>query len=122
VYGSGRKTVWTIRLNLAKPVDGEAAFRVALAGENGMRNGLAVAVNGKVVGAIGDGSSAENAASRNTDAIRYDTDNGLWQERTLKFDATLIRAEENTMTLTVPAGSLQSVVVWEYLRLELNEK
>jgi rhamnogalacturonan endolyase len=114
--------VWTIRLNLAKPVDGEAAFRVALAGENGMRNGLAVAVNGKVVGAIGDGSSAENAASRNTDAIRYDTDNGLWQERTLKFDATLIRAEENTMTLTVPAGSLQSVVVWEYLRLELNEK
>jgi hypothetical protein len=52
---------------------------VALAGVNGLRNGLAVAVNGKAAGAVGDRSTAENAVLRNTDAIRYNTDKGLWQ-------------------------------------------
>ncbi len=33
-----------------------------------------------------------------------------------------MKAGENTMTLTVPAGDLRSGVVWDYLRLELNEK
>jgi len=98
-----------------------AALRVGLAGVNGMRGGLAVTVNGQSAGAIGSGSDADNAPLRNTDAIRYNTDRGLWQERTLKFDAALLKPGENTMTFTVPAGDLQSGVVWDYLRLELDE-
>ncbi len=121
VYGRGRATVWTVKFSLDKQVHGLAALRIALAGVNGMRDGLAVAINGKPAGAIGDGRDADNAPLRNTDAIRYNTDKGLWQQRTLKFDAALLKPGENEMTFTVPAGELQTGVVWDYLRLELNE-
>jgi rhamnogalacturonan endolyase len=82
---------------------------------------LAVTVNGQPAGAIGSGSDADNARLINTDAIRYNTDKGLWQQRTLKFDAAMLKAGENTMTFTVPAGDLSTGVVWDYLRLELDE-
>jgi rhamnogalacturonan endolyase len=121
IYGRGRDTVWTIKFNLPKTMQGTAFLRVALAGANSMRGGLTVAVNGKSAGAIGDGSDPLNARLINTDAIRYNTDKGLWQQRTLKFDAALLKPGENEMTFTVPAGDLQSGVVWDYLRLELDE-
>jgi rhamnogalacturonan endolyase len=121
VYGQGRQTVWTIKFNLAKPVQGVAALRVALAGVDGLRNGLAVSVNGQSAGAVGDGSNPDNPRLIQTNAIRYNIDKGLWQQRTLKFDAALLKAGENEMTFTVPAGDLQSGVVWDYLRLELDE-
>jgi rhamnogalacturonan endolyase len=121
VYGRGSETVWTIKFNQAKQQQGTAALRVALAGVDGLRNGLAVAVNGQSVGAVGDGSNPDNQRLIGTNAIRYNTDKGLWQQRTLKFDAGLLKAGENTMTFTVPAGDLQSGVVWDYLRLELDE-
>ena len=122
IYGRGNETVWTIRFDMAKPETGRAFLRVGLAGVNGLREGLAVSLNGQSVGAIGGGGDADNAPLRNTDAIRYNTDRGLWQERTLKFDAALLKAGENTMTFTVPAGDLQSGVVWDYLRLELPQQ
>ncbi len=126
VYGRGRETVWTIRFTMPNRAQGRsgqvsAALRVGLAGVNGMREGLPVVVNGRSAGSIGSGSDADNAPLRNTDAIRYNTDRGLWQERALKFDAALLKAGENTMTFTVPAGDLQSGVVWDYLRLELDD-
>ena len=94
---------------------------MALAGADGLRGGLAIAVNGKSAGAIGDASNPDNARLIQTNAIRYNTDKGLWQQRTLKFDAALLKPGENEMTFTVPAGDLQSGVVWDYLRLELDE-
>jgi rhamnogalacturonan endolyase len=121
VYGRGKETVWTIKFNMAKAEHGMAALRVALAGVDGLRNGLAVNVNGTSAGAIGDGSNPDNLRLIGTNAIRYNTDKGLWQQRTLKFDAALLKPGENTMTFTVPAGDLQSGVVWDYLRLELDE-
>ena len=121
VYGRGRETVWTIRFNMPKAEHGTAALRVALAGENGLRGGLPVALNGASLGALGDGSNPDNPRLINTDAIRYNTDKGLWQLRTLKFNAALLKAGENTMTFTVPAGDVESGVVWDYLRLELDE-
>jgi rhamnogalacturonan endolyase len=120
VYGTGRTTVWTIKFNMDKAPQGTAFFRVALAGVNAITQ-LAVAVNGQSVGAIGDGTSEENAPLINTNTIRYNSDKGLWQERTLKFDAAMLKPGENDMTLTVPGGDLQSGVVWDYLRLELKE-
>jgi rhamnogalacturonan endolyase len=122
VYGRGKQTVWTIKFNLPKSQHGLAALRVALAGVNGMRGGLAVSVNGKSAGAIGDGSNPDNPRLINTDAIRYNTDKGLWQQRTLKFDAAMLKQGENTMTFTVPAGDLSSGVVWDYLRLEVDPR
>jgi rhamnogalacturonan endolyase len=121
IYGTGRTTVWTIKFNLPKSVHGEGYLRVALAGVNGLRDGLAVGLNGQSIGAIGDGRSPDNAPLITTNSIRYNADKGLNQQRTLKFDAALLRSGENEMTFTVPGGDLQSGVVWDYLRLELDE-
>ena len=121
IYGMGRATVWTVKFNMAKPAQGFAALRVALAGVNAISQ-LAVTLNGQSIGAIGDGSNANNAPLITTNTIRYNSNKGLLQERTLRFDAALLKPGENAMTFTVPAGNLQSGVVWDYLRLELNEK
>jgi rhamnogalacturonan endolyase len=120
VYGRGKQTVWTIKFNMPKTSQGTAALRVGLAGVDGLRDGLAVSVNGKSAGAIGDASNPDNPHLIGTNAIRYNTDKGLWQQRTLKFDAAMLKPGENVMTFTVPAGDLQSGVVWDYLRLELD--
>ena len=120
IYGRGRTTVWTVRFNIKKPVQGQAALRVALAGVDGLGQ-LPVTVNSQSIGAIGDGTSADNARLRTTSTIRYNSDKGLWQQRTLIFDAALLKQGENQMTFTVPGGDLQSGVVWDYLRLELDE-
>jgi len=117
IYGRGRDTVWTIKFKLDRPITGSAALRVALAGVNALSQ-LAVTVNGHNAGAIGSGDRPQNAPLRNTNTIRYNSDQGLWQERTLRFDAALLKPGENEMTFTVPGGDLQSGVVWDYLRLE----
>jgi rhamnogalacturonan endolyase len=90
---------------------GHATLRVALAGANS-NGGLGVTVNGQSVGAIRPIS---------TDAIRYNTDKSLWQECDLTFDAALLKPGGNEMQLTVPAGEVTSGVVYDYLRLELDE-
>jgi rhamnogalacturonan endolyase len=108
--GQGRATTWTVKFNMDKSTQGYAALRVALAGADG-NGGLAVAVNGQNVGTIHPTA---------TNALRYNTDTGVWQERTLTFDAALLKPGENEMQLTVPAGDLTTGVVYDYLRLELN--
>jgi rhamnogalacturonan endolyase len=118
-WGRGRATTWTIKFNMDKTSQGYAALRVALAGADGGRT-LGVKVNGQDVGAIGDNSSAANAPIVATNALRYNTDTGVWQERTKTFDAALLKQGENEIQLTVPAGDLKTGVVYDYLRLELN--
>jgi len=109
--GHGRATTWTIKFNMDKAEHGQATLRVALAGADG-NGGLAVAVNSQSVGTI---------RTIATNALRYNTDKGVWREYTLAFDAALLKQGENEMKLTVPAGDLTSGVVYDYLRLELNE-
>jgi len=109
--GHGRATTWTIKFNMGKAEHGQATLRVALAGADG-NGGLAVAVNSQSVGTI---------RTIATNALRYNTDKGVWREYTLAFDAALLKQGENEMKLTVPAGDLTSGVVYDYLRLELNE-
>ena len=122
IYGTGRTTVWTVKFHLPTSARGVAYLRVALAGVNGLRDGLAVGLNGQSIGAIGDGSDPDNARLITTNSIRYNADKGLNQQRTLKFEASLLKSGENSMTFTVPGGDLQSGVVWDYIRLELDEK
>ncbi len=110
IYGHGKACTWTIKFHLDQAATGQAALRVALAGAD--TNQLAIGVNGQDAGAIRPFS---------TNALRYNTDKGVWQEQTLKFDATLLKAGDNEITLTVPAGELTSGVVYDYLRLELGE-
>ena len=110
IYGRGRACTWTIKFNLDKTSVGFAALRIALAGADTQQ--LIIGVNGKETGIIRPAS---------TNALRYNTNKSVWQEHTLKFDAALLKAGENEIQLTVPAGDLTTGVVYDYLRLELNE-
>jgi rhamnogalacturonan endolyase len=95
---------------MPKAAQGTAVLRLALAGADG--GGLAIGVNGQEVGSIRPVS---------TNALRYNTDRGAWYQYIQKFDATLMKAGENQITFTVPAGDVTSGVVWDYVRLELND-
>jgi len=111
IYGRGRATTWTIKFTMDKSPQGYAALRVALAGADGA-GGLAINVNGTDVGTI---------RPLATNALRYNTNKSVWQERTQTFDAALLKKGDNEIQLTVPAGEVTSGVVYDYLRLELNE-
>ena len=45
----------------------------------------------------------------------------MWYQYVQKFDATLLKRGANSVTLTVPAGDVTTGVVWDYVRLELND-
>jgi rhamnogalacturonan endolyase len=109
--GRGRATTWTIRFNMDDAGKGLATLRVALAGADG-QGGLQVAVNGQPVGTIHPVA---------TNALRYNTDKGIWRQYAQPFEGSLLKEGENEMQLTVPAGDLTTGVVWDYLRLELDE-
>jgi len=118
-WGRGRATTWIVKFTTPKATKGDAILRVALAGADG-GNGttpsapgsLQIGVNGQEVGTIHPVA---------TNALRYNTDKGVWYQYIVKFDASLLKAGENSMTFTVPAGDVTTGVVWDYLRLELND-
>lgn len=115
VYGRGRATTWTVKFNMPKAQTGTAVLRIALAGADGLGQnggGLTIGVNGQAAGAVYPVS---------TNALRYNTDKGVWFQYSQKFDAGLLKAGENILTFTVPAGEVTSGVVWDYVRLELND-
>ena len=109
-WGRGRATTWTIKFNLDHAPKGIATLRVSLGGSDSTT--LTIGVNGQNAGAIHPIS---------TNALRYNTDRGVWREYSQPFNGALLKAGENEMTLTVPAGDLTSGVCYDYLRLELDE-
>ena len=76
------------------------------------QGGLAIGVNGQTVGTIHPVA---------TNALRYNTNKGVWYQYIQKFDAALLKPGANEMTFTVPAGDVTTGVIWDYLRLELND-
>ena len=118
-WGQGRATTWTVKFNMPKASKGTAVLRVALAGADGGNGNtpsapgsLSIGLNGQTVGAIHPVA---------TNALRYNTNKGVWNQYIVKFDAAQLKAGENQMTFTVPAGDVTTGVVWDYLRLELND-
>jgi rhamnogalacturonan endolyase len=76
------------------------------------QGGLIIGVNGTTVGTLHPVA---------TNALRYNSDMGVWYQYIQKFDAALLMPGVNEMTFTVPAGEVTTGVVWDYLRLELND-
>ena len=109
-WGRGRATTWTIKFNMDHTPKGTATLRISLGGADSTT--LSIGVNGQNAGAIRPVS---------TNALRYNTDRGVWREYSQPFNASFLKAGENEMTLTVPAGELTSGVCYDYLRLELDE-
>jgi len=106
----GRSTTWTIHFSLADPPRGKATLRLAICGV-GARS-IDVGVNDQQVGTVA--GLAYNAT------INRDGIGGSWVEKDVTFDASRMKAGENTLTLTIPAGSLTAGIIYDYLRLELN--
>ncbi len=109
--GSGRTTTWSITFNLPAAPHGKATLRLALCGV-GTRQ-LSVDVNDHSVGAL---NGLFYNATINRDGI-----GGFWSEHAISFDASAMKAGENVMKLTIPAGGLTSGIMYDYLRLELDD-
>jgi len=110
--GHGRATPWKVNFMLAKaPAAGEKGIlRLALAGVSA--RSISVQVNGKEAGTV-DGLVYN--ATINRDGVE-----GSWVEKDVTFDASLMHAGANTLTLTVPAGGITSGIAYDVVRLELG--
>jgi rhamnogalacturonan endolyase len=101
----------TIVFTLPETPKGKATLRLAISG--GGARSISVKVNdqpaGEVTRLIGDG------------AITRHQIQGIWYEREVPFDAKLLKQGENRLVLTVPPANVNNGVLYDYLRLELDE-
>jgi rhamnogalacturonan endolyase len=109
--GEGRATTWSVAYTLPAAPRGRATLRLAICAFD-TRN-LEVSVNDQSIGSV---TGLVPSLSILRDGI-----GGCWAERQLPFDASLMRAGQNVLKLTVPAGSLTGGMIYDYLRLELDE-
>ena len=107
----GRATPYTVVFELPADVSGKATLRFAVCGT--ATPFVDIAVNGKPAGKLlthsGDGIIARHGRQ------------GIWYEKEVAFDAALMKAGINTLTLTVPQGPVNNGLMYDYIRLELDE-
>lgn len=109
--GGGRSTTWSIAFKLSDAPRGRATLRLAICGV-GTRS-LTATANDHSIGSV---TGLTYNATINRDGI-----GGYWSQRELAFDASLMKAGDNVMKLTIPEGGLTSGIIYDYLRLELDE-
>lgn len=118
-WGKGRATTWTVKFNMPSASRGKAILRIALAGADGGNGNTASAAGSLTIGVNGESVGTIHPVA--TNALRYNTNKGVWNQYIQQFDASLLRPGANEMTFTVPAGDVTTGVVWDYVRLELND-
>lgn len=108
---NGRATPFTVTFEMPTAPKGKATLRLAIAGTGA--TSLDVAINEKAAGQVerlrGDGTISRHGSQ------------GIWYEREFVFDAALLKQGTNTLTLVVPAGNVNNGMIYDYLRLELDE-
>jgi rhamnogalacturonan endolyase len=105
-------TTWSIDFDLPEaPSKGKATLRLAFAGSS--RGGIEVSVNDKAAGSTGP---LPSTAVMHRDGIR-----GYWCERRVTFDAAMLKTGTNVIKLTNPARTWTEGVLYDYLRLELDD-
>ena len=103
----GSASTWTRRPT------GTATLRLAICGARG--GPVDAAVNGHSIGGTGE---LPESGVMHRDGIRSDA----LTERNLKFDAALLKPGENIIELTKHVRAWTDGVLYDYLRLELEEK
>lgn len=107
----GRATPFGVAFNLASAPKGRAVLRVAICG-GGPRE-FEVTVNDQAAGKadrlIGDGTPTRHGR------------HGIWYEREVAFDASLLKAGNNVLKIVVPTGPVNNAMMYDYVRLELDE-
>lgn len=108
--GAYSGTDWRITFEMPNLPHGKATLRLAICGARG--NSLDVAVNGRSVGA----ADLPNSGVMHRDGIR-----AIETERDISFDASLLTKGENHIDLTTHAKDWTDGVLYDYLRLEIND-
>lgn len=108
----GKPTTWTVTFDLPEALKGKATLRLAICGSRG-RGGIQATVNGKSAGGTGP---LLDSGVMHRDGIR-----GYWQEKNVSFDAALLKAGTNALKLTNSGSNWTEGVLYDYLRLELDE-
>jgi rhamnogalacturonan endolyase len=111
VSGQGRATPFSISFELPSAPTGTATLRLAICGNQA--KSIAVMVNDKPAGVI-DNLVFDGAITRH--GIQ-----AIWYEKELSFNASLMKKGANVLKLIVPAGSVNAGVIYDYIRLELDE-
>lgn len=111
ITAPGRATPFSVSFELPKAPRGKAVLRLAICG-TGTRE-LDIAVNGQPAGRL-EGLVPDGVIARH--GIQ-----GIWYQRDVEFDASLLKAGGNVLQLIVPAGPINNGIVYDYVRLELDE-
>jgi rhamnogalacturonan endolyase len=111
VSGNGRATPFSITFDLPSAPTGAATLRLAVCGTQA--RSIAVTVNDQPAGTV------ENLG--NDGAISRHAIQGIWYEKELSFNASLMKQGANVLKVIIPAGSVNSGVIYDYIRLELDE-
>ena len=111
-HGGWKNSTWRIRFPIDGPLQGAATLRMAICGARG--GPVDVALNGKPIGTTGE---LPESGVMHRDGIRSDS----LTERDVKFDAGLLRPGENIIELTKHVRTWTDGVLYDYLRLELQE-
>jgi rhamnogalacturonan endolyase len=104
-------TTWRITFDQAKVTPGKATLRMALCGTRDSQ--IDVAVNGHAIGTTG---ALPSSGVMHRDGIR-----GTEIECDLPFDTSLLVAGKNVMELTTHARYWYDGVLYDYLRLEIDD-
>jgi rhamnogalacturonan endolyase len=107
-HARGRATTWKINFDMPEAPAGKMILRVAISG-SGITT-AAVTVNDAPAGAIKD--------MRNDGTPNRSGSSGLWYEREVVFDASMLKKGANVLALSIPAGPVTNGVMYDYLRLE----
>lgn len=107
----GKATPYEIVFDMDKAVEGEAVLRLAMCATS--VRALDINVNGKQAGSFPLKQTGDNVI------VRHGS-HGIWYETSFAFDAALLKAGRNSLTITLPEGSINNGVMYDYLRLELK--
>jgi rhamnogalacturonan endolyase len=107
-----RSSAWSIRFAMPQPPHGKATLRLAFCGTHAGCNVEAFA-NDKSIGETGPLPS--------TSAMQRDGIRAYWIEKDLSFDASLLNRGTNVIKLLSHADSWSQGVMYDCLRLELDD-
>ena len=109
----GRPTPYSVQFDLASApsATGKAYLRFAICG--GGARSADIEVNGKpagkLTGLVGDGTITRHGSQ------------GIWYEKEVDFDASLLNKGTNTLKIIIPQGPLTNGLMYDYVRLELAD-
>jgi len=107
------ETTWQIRFQMPAQGAGGATLRLAFCGTH-LGCHVEVFVNGK---SVGDTGILPSTSTMQRDGIR-----AYWVERPISFDGRLLAQGENTIKLLSHANSWSQGVLYDYLRLEIDDQ